>query len=427
VDQICQAVDEIIPVGSPVGDLFAGSGVVSHAFASRHPVVAADIQEYSRVLLSAILSRERLTDDHITIFRTKRDLSQKEALLADILHDLEAYESFVAQAALLGDWEPLADFLENGSLPTGEANLSGSTRPDLSRILSQAASDLVRHRLNHSSESTVVRQFGGRYFAYKQARVLQGLLRFAHSEGGSLKDTWLAAALSTASDIVNTIGKQFAQPIAFRRKDGEPKLHLIRQIIRDRSVDVRESYVAWLERYRDLPVESWAHRVTRGDYRDVLRSQMAGVECVYADPPYTRDHYSRYYHVLETMCLGDSPEVSTMVEGGRRLPSRGSYRVDRHQSPFSIKSAAPGAFDELFRLSRGLDLPLVISYSPFVPDRGDRPRLLSVEMLTAIARQHYPVVRVRQFDGIAHSKLNESARNSGKHYDAEVLLTCLPK
>ena len=31
---------------------------------------------------------------------------------------------------------------------------------------------------------------------------------------------------------------------------------------------------------------------------------------VYADPPYTRDHYSRFYHVLETISLFDSPIVS---------------------------------------------------------------------------------------------------------------------
>ena len=30
-------------------------------------------------------------------------------------------------------------------------------------------------------------------------------------------------------------------------------------------------------------------------------------EFVYADPPYTRDHYSRFYHVLETLALRDDP------------------------------------------------------------------------------------------------------------------------
>ena len=72
---------------------------------------------------------------------------------------------------------------------------------------------------------------------------------------------------------------------------------------------------------------------------------------MYADPPYTRDHYSRYYHVLETMSLRDNPEVSmTMIRaGGSPRVSRGVYRADRYQSPFCIKSQAAGAFEELCR------------------------------------------------------------------------------
>ena len=65
---------------------------------------------------------------------------------------------------------------------------------------------------------------------------------------------------------------------------------------------------------------------------------------VYADPPYTRDHYSRFLP-----CVGDNhtegfPELSTTNIRGDKHISNGIYRKERHQSPFCIKSKAPDAF-----------------------------------------------------------------------------------
>ena len=77
---------------------------------------------------------------------------------------------------------------------------------------------------------------------------------------------------------------------------------------------------------------------------------------VYADPPYTADHYSRYYHVLETLILYDFPEVV----------GKGLYRPDRHVSEFSVKSKVRSSFERLVNAVAQLDADVVISY----PDRG---------------------------------------------------------
>ena len=52
------------------------------------------------------------------------------------------------------------------------------------------------------------------------------------------KDICLAALLSSVSDIVNTVGKQFAQPLKMRDSQGNLKAGLIKKIQKDRSVDV---------------------------------------------------------------------------------------------------------------------------------------------------------------------------------------------
>ena len=137
-----------------------------------------------------------------------------------------------------------------------------------------------------------------------------------------------------------------------------------------------------------------------------------------------RDHYSRFYHVLETITLGDEPEVSSVRVGGASELSRGLYRTERHQSPFCIKSQAPAAFDALFSLARSLGMPLVLSYSPY--DDGHRPGLMTIDQICAIGAEHYSDVDIRSAGRVAHSKLNADRLNSAMMYDAEVLVVCRP-
>jgi adenine-specific DNA-methyltransferase len=42
---------------------------------------------------------------------------------------------------------------------------------------------------------------------------------------------------------------------------------------------------------------------------DVFDVPNAAQDLVYLDPPYTKRHYASYYHILETVALGDEPEV----------------------------------------------------------------------------------------------------------------------
>ena len=272
----------------------------------------------------------------------------------------------------------------------------------------------------------ITRHFGGVYFSWEQAIDLDSLLARVHGLDQPARDYFLAAALAVASEVVNTVGKQFAQPIRPRDARGRPKRHLARQMIRDRSMNVFDRFTAFAGRLDDLPRQERQHRVLRGDFQATLDDASIELDAVYADPPYTRDHYSRYYHVLETMALHDDPEVSTTMirTGGRPRLSRGLYRVDRHQSPFCIKSKAPLAFDALFRAVAQRHIPLVLSYSPYRSGSENRPRLLTVEELEAIAGKHFPQVECERLGGVSHNKLNLSERNVDVDHEAEVLFIC---
>jgi adenine-specific DNA-methyltransferase len=85
--------------------------------------------------------------------------------------------------------------------------------------------------------------------------------------------------------------------------------------------------------------------------RDVLRGRRR-FGLVYADPPYTKDQYSRYYHLYETLYRYDYP---VSVGAGR-------YRDDRFVSDFSLRSKVVTAFVELAELVSSRDVPLILSY-----------------------------------------------------------------
>ena len=279
-------------------------------------------------------------------------------------------------------------------------------------------------------QSVVTRHFGGVYFSWKQAIHLDSLLAQVHSLNSQMRDHLLAAVLAAASNVVCTVGKHFAQPLKPYDTNSKPKHHIVRQALRDRSMSVLDSFETWIQRFNNLGRErlQCEHRAIRADYRDILSDTNVEFDAVYADPPYTRDHYSRYYHVLETMSLRDDPEVSTTKIHAGESPrvSRGIYRADRYQSPFCIKSKAASAFEELCKGVSNRQIPLIISYSPYKQDTKNRPRLLSVDELLEIASRHFSKVGYIPVENVSHSKFNLAARNVEVRNHAEILVSCLP-
>ena len=223
---------------------------------------------------------------------------------------------------------------------------------------------------------------------------------------------------------MNTVGKQFAQPIQPRNKSGAVKPGLVKVVQRDRSLDTLKLYQLWLSKYATLPRAIGRSQALRHDYLDAITQYGSVFSAIYADPPYTRDHYSRFYHVLETMCLRDNPAISKVMKDGSLISSRGAYREDRHQSDFCIRSAAPAAFELLFKAAREHDLPMVLSYSPHEADDGTHPRVVSISKIVEIANQHYHRVEVCSVEGVTHNILNRSELKLKKRDHAEVLIKC---
>ena len=418
------AIDDVDPGGGRLVDLFSGTGSVGAALGATREVTTVDVQEYSRVLCSAVLSPTdlSLTEINSVVARALRDETAKKTIWC--LQPLIDHERECIEAAVKGDFSALVELIESPPLAVratpdfvaASTHLGDATREVLHRFRGA--------ELWLSAETTVSRYFGGLYFSYLQAATLDTVLSVADFFEERSRNTLKAAALSTASQLVNTVGKQFAQPIQPRNKSGAVKPNLVKIVQRDRSLDVLELYQTWLGKYAVLPKAIGKPQALRQDYLKALAQNASSFSVAYADPPYTRDHYSRFYHVLETMCLRDNPVISKVMKNGNLMYSRGAYREDRYQSEFCIRSAAPAAFESLFRSVREHDLPLVLSYSPHETGDGTHPRVVSMNQIVDLARAHYDRVEVCSVKGVIHNQLNRSGLKLRKRDHAEILLKC---
>jgi adenine-specific DNA-methyltransferase len=112
-----------------------------------------------------------------------------------------------------------------------------------------------------------------------------------------------------------------------------------------------------IEDFMPIGSRNWRreNRAFRSDALGLLKqfqASKARPRVVYADPPYTNDQYSRYYHLFETVLLYDYPEPS----------GAGLYRGHRFASEFSIKSKVSASLSTLIERSAEIGADLILSY-----------------------------------------------------------------
>ncbi|MBR1838999.1 MAG: DNA adenine methylase [Prevotella sp.] len=416
LDFIEENVRKVTPESSGVCDLFAGSGCVSYKLSRLFPVAACDIQHYSRVICNALLQPCSLTKDSVKSFLA--GISDENSLLTESFSPLIAMEEKAINDKNL---ELLTDIVEHGSLAVYNLENIDST---ISVTQSQVNDKLMSLGLT-GKESLITRYYGGVYFSYRQAvqidSIMDAIRRYSRSAD---KNVLLAALLSTTSDIACTVGKHFAQPIKARDSKGNIKSLVYNKAIKDKTIDAMALFAEWLDKYVSLPKGSHDNTTFQGNYLECLNTLPDNVRTIYADPPYTRDHYSRFYHVLETMALDDIPEISTVKIHGRTHVSNGIYRKDRHQSPFCIRSKAPEAFEDMYRLISESNRNLLLSYSPYDETKDSHPRVVTISQLITWANKYFNHVEVVSAGHFTHNKLNSTKHFLESSNEAEVLIIC---
>lgn len=417
LEEIAEAMAAVIGPDERIADLFSGTAVVGRRLARRNPVIGVDVQGYAAVLGRAMLvaGARDLDEFDEQAFLARADEAAQS--LTRSFAPLIGHEAEALVALAAGNPLPITALIEGGS-PWRMAEDGNLCCLPLSVQL------LLGTDASTMPDATAALAFGGVYFSYEQAIQLDALYHASTTEPGKRRDVLLAAILGTASEVVNTVGKQFAQPIRILDRRGRPKVLLIDRTLRDRSLDARVRFLDVLTRWRRaLGDANLSNMMIQADVDGFLRSDHNWA-AAYADPPYTIDHYSRFYHVLETLVRRDRPKLSRMQKKGVLTTMRGLYRDDRFQSDFCVPSRAPRAFGRLIEGVARRGAPLVLSYSGHDDAPGQRPRSMRVDDLVALARQSYRFVEVLEPKFEGHRKLNADHFNVSTQSGTERLILC---
>lgn len=410
---ICEATVELVPRGGRVVDLFAGTTVVSQALAARgHRVTAVDTQRYSEVFASAMLGLSRTPGETFDV--------RPVAHLAREMLD-----------SRFSDWRELA-IAEQAAVQRGDVDALQTILSEAPLLWRDAANPLHANLRGMGSKSAVgqiplvTSIYGGSYFGFTQALTLD-LLRQAsgHLLGAGKITSWqysvaLTAILSAASAAAHSAGKHFAQPLNAGRQ--ENKKFLSKRLLEDRRISIGAQFSAAIARINAGAFDGAnGHSVSRTPAEEFVEGQR-DVGLYYLDPPYTAQQYSRFYHLLETICTYEYPQLFT---GGEL--TTGLYPSERYKSAFSSKRAA-SAFGHIIETSKQQGAALLISYSNSATNSNGNARMISLETLMGLCQAHYGKRRVGiRTLGHRYRQFNSASLSNQQRDDPEILITCRPR
>jgi adenine-specific DNA methylase len=413
---------ENIVSGDVLCDLFCGSGVVSNYMSHKYKMIACDVQEYSSNIVKSLLSSTELPENWLD--ELNGYVANKFDNLSPEITELLHYEEEALRLAQIGEHDLLINFSQNSSLYINMINPVQLDHRDnkLHELISQIVTE------KGLEKNQIFLLYGSIYFSYRQSLTIDFIRQYVKQS--ELKEDQsgliISSLLSSSSDIVNTVGKQFAQPMKMIDKSGKLKKLQLTRTVQNKSFCVLDRLQVAVEKFKNSQntKQEKKHEVYTQNIFEFLELYENKIDCFYADPPYTIDHYSRFYHVLETIAKYDNPELAVMNKKGNKEIMNGLYRVDRHQSDFCVPSLVKGAFEKLFAGCRKHDAPLILSYSPYDNLNNERPRLMTQKELFDLALKYYSKVSIHKVEDHIHRKLHSNKNNVQDIKTSEIFMVC---
>ncbi len=345
-------------------DLFAGSGAVAaHVAAKRAiPVLAYDLQKFSVVLTQAIVGRDKRLDAH----------------------------------SIWKDWK------------TRAGRIADRFAPPTSKRFSKVFVAKCRQWSEARKTLPITKAYGGHYFSPTQAVWIDALRKTLPTNSAE-RTAALAALIQAASESAASPGHT-AQPF---QPTKSAKKFLKEAWNRDICEKVNLS----------LGEIAKAHAQTIGkakvaDANKAVCSIKKG-DLVFIDPPYSGMHYSRFYHVLETIARGQCGPVT----GIGRYPSVSR----RPRSRYSIKTESVDAFENLLKSISKKKARVIVTFPSHACSNG-----LSGKQTKKIAKMYF-AVRTKtvnsKFSTLGGTKAGEGEGNgrAARQQAKELILILSPK
>lgn len=392
--------------GGRVWDAFTGSSVVAQALSLNGlDVLATDTQLAATTFAQALLGVGRKPGDGTQLVRLADSLRESVFRLEQKrFQQLHEWVDREDQALAEHDPDRLRAVYE--SIP--QRGNTGASRGTVPNWLAD-------------SELPISTTFAGTYFGIRQARDLDAI-RLAIDLVGGHSDSWLRASLLTAlcraaSAASHSAGKHFAQPLGDATRN---RAFRDRRLLQDRAVGVWQVFAQSVLKQADRPAcgsndASMEFDVINAGPDWIKRFD---IDVLYADPPYTAQQYSRFYHALDTLVIGRSQALQRV--NGR--PTRGLYPESRYMSPFCSKKLAPCAFQRLLHSAHIAGASTVLSYS-LARSASKNDRMIALDDLLACAGRIYGSGRVHVQELAFHYRdFNATVTMAPERRTSEVLV-----
>jgi len=313
------------------GDLFAGAGSVACYVAENFAcnVIASDLQLFSSVLCDAIIGRVDPVDSEL----------------------------------VWGDWATQA-----------KAKVSESPVYKRAERFDQESWGKARRRsvtkareLCSASGGPITRSYGGHYFSPMQALAIDALRATVPTES-AVKSVALAALISATSACAAAPGHT-AQPF-------QPTAGAAEFLFEGWRRDIWEQTKSALDRI--CPRHAQSIGEARVGSAESLAQELGPGDVAFLDPPYSGVHYSRFYHVLETVARGNCAEVSGV---GRYPPSS-----ERPKSDFSVATKSKQALERLLKILGQRGVRTILTFPQEKTSNG-----LSGSIVESVAEEFFKV------------------------------------
>jgi adenine-specific DNA methylase len=341
-------------------DIFVGSGTVAAHVAENFDIEvnAFDLQLYSAIVSNAIISRE------------------------EIIY-----------------WQPVWNKWERDARELFKIHKIPSTKKITQLIVKNC-----RAWCGKQNGLPITKVYGGHYYSPKQA-VWIDALRATLPKDNIIRTVALAALIQASSKCAAAPGHT-AQPFQPTRTS---KPYLTDAWGKDIVLRTKESLITLSNRFAKKK------GFARVDDANIVADQLKNGDLVFIDPPYSGVHYSRFYHVLETIAHGSCGEVT----GVGRYPDSKL----RPRSNYSMRSESFNALDELLSKIANRGAKVILTF----PDH-DCSNGLSGNIVREMANKYFQTEehtvesKFSSLGGKSNGENKQAGRSARKNTNELILL-----
>ena len=424
------AVDNVTSSGDGVLDLFAGSSTVGQYLINDYTIYANDYQAYSYIAANALI------EYHSTSVIASIDEAQvfgpyykknKDELVNRFSTPLKTEKELLDNIGDLYYGKTFDKFIEyfNKSAYAGHTKGTHKSFEDCLQYFKSDEVEKYRKQPDKFPYSLFTLYYGNPYFSLHQCIEIDSIKYsidklLEENEITSEQHTiYLSFLIYCLNLIVISVGDHFAQPQKIKDVSSDlsgPRdsinLRERKKIIGKKRTLVTDLYLEKLHDYKKNYKSGFKkNKAFNEDYKVLLSSdalKKCNIKTVYIDPPYTNAHYSRFYHIPETLVKYDYPEIEFM----------GRYRTDRYQSGFCIKSQAEEEFSTMLNLCKKNNFNAIISYS------DTAQCILTIDDITSLCHKYYG--QSVKIENIAHMYRN-FGQKPNRVLAKEYIITCYIK